>query len=143
MLNASDADRDAVLGGDFADALGDDPLTLGDDDRGLHFRGIILDGDGEVSGVGDHRIGSFHRLHLPGTGQFAVDLPASLADVGISFHLPHLLANLLLGQTDLIERADDTKLTRRQPPWAMVAAIVSVIPIDDDGGTRRGDWCEV
>src|SRR6185369_13747059 len=50
-------DGDAAFEGEAADALGEDAGTFGDDDGGRHFFGVVLEGDGELGGVGDDDVG--------------------------------------------------------------------------------------
>ena len=57
--------------------------------------------------------------------------------------LPRQLANLLLGQIDFVQRAAHAKLARRLAAGTIVAAIVRVVAVDDDGVALGRDSAEV
>ena len=47
------------------------------------------------------------------------------------------LADLVLGEIDLVERAADAELAGRLPAGTVVAAIVGVVAVDDDARRAR------
>ena len=57
---------------------------------------------------------------------------------------PRQLADLVLGQPGLVERADDAELARRLAAGTVVAAVVGVAAVDDGGeAARAGDRRQV
>ena len=56
---------------------------------------------------------------------------------------PRQLADFVFRQIGFVERAADAELARRLPSGPVVAAIVRVFAVDDDGAARGGDAGQV
>src|SRR5262249_33943069 len=52
-------------------------------------------------------------------------------------------SNLGLAEVHFVERAPHAEFTRRLPTWPIIAAIVGVVAVDDDGIAVRGDAREM